>query len=179
MQPGVYEFSTGITNEIPMHPQRITLFALVVALSGAATIARGAPTANSVAEFAVEANRLQTCVKEKLRKDGERPIAVATKNQILITTRFREVTIEELNKIARLPGSVEDWRDGRYRLQFVITPESPGRSSLSATAQILANPSAAYRRRLMNPARPIEGSFVPSNGELEWRWRDILRKSCG
>jgi hypothetical protein len=115
-----------------------------------------------------------------LRKNGERPIAVATKDHTLMTTRFREVTIEELNKIARLPrGSVEDWSGGRYRLQFVITPEGRGHSSLSATAQILANPSAAYRRRLMNPARPIEGSFVPSNGELERRWQDILRRSCG
>jgi|SRR5690242_12404661 len=160
-------------------PTGITLLALALALSDGATIARCAPTANSVAEFAVEANRLQTCVEERLREDGERPIAVATKNQILITTRFREVTIEELNKIARLPGSVRDWRDGRYRLQFVITPEGRSRSSLSATAQILANPSAAYRWRLMRPGRPIEGSFVPSNGELERRCQDILRKSCG
>ena len=157
----------------------ITLLALAVALAGGATSARCAPMANSVAEFAVEANRLQTCVEEKLREDGVRPVAVATKNQILITARFRKVTTEELNKIARLRGSVEDWSDGRYRLQFVITPEGRGRSALSATAQILANPSAAYRWRRMNPARPIEGSFVPSNGELERRWQDILRKSCG
>ena len=164
-----------------MRPQGITLFALAVALAGGATIARCAPTANSVAQFEVEANRLRTCVEENLRKDGERPIAVAMKNQTLITTRFREVTIEELSKIARLRGSVEDWSGGRFRLQFAIRPEGRGRSSLSATAQIFANPSAAYRRRfpLMNPARPIEGSFVPSNGELERRWRDILRKSCG
>ncbi len=162
-----------------MRHQRITLLALAVALAGRATIARCAPTVNSVAEFAVEANRLQPCVEENLRKDGERPIVVATKNQTLITTRFREVTIEELNKIARLGGSAKDWSGGRYRLQFVIRPEGRGRSSLSATAQILANPSAAYRPRLMNPARPIDGSFVPSNGELERRWRDILRKSCG
>jgi hypothetical protein len=162
-----------------MRAPGITLFALAVALSGGAATARCAPTANSVAEFAVEANQLQTCVEGKLRDDGERPIAVATKNQILITTRFREAATEELNKIARLPGSVRDWRDGRYRLQFVITPEGRGGSTLSATAQILANPSAAYRRRLMNPARPTEGSFVPSSGELERRWRDILRKSCG
>ena len=162
-----------------MRPQGITLFALAVALAGGATIARCAPTANSVAQFEVEANRLRTCVEENLRKDGERPIAVAMKNQTLITTRFREVTIEELSKIARLRGSVEDWSGGRFRLQFVIRPEGRGRSSLSATAQIIANPSAAYRRHLVNPARPIEGSFVPSNGELERRWQDILRKSCG
>lgn len=162
-----------------LRPPGITLLALALALSDGATIARCAPTANSAAEFDLEANRLQPCVEENLRTDGERPIAVATKNQTLITTRFREVTIEELNKIARLPGSVRDWRDGRYRLQFVITPEGRGRSSLSVTAQILANPSAAYRRRLMNPVRPIEGSFVPSNGELERRWQDILRRSCG
>ncbi len=104
---------------------------------------------------------------------------MAMKNQTLITTRFREVTIEELSKIARLRSSVKDWSGGRFRLQFVIRPEGRGRSSLSATAQIIANPSAAYRRRLVNPARPIEGSFVPSNGELERRWQDILRKSCG
>jgi hypothetical protein len=181
MQLAIYEFLTEITNDIRWRTQGITLLALAVALCGGAAIAHCAPTANSVAEFDVEANRLQPCVEENLRKDGERPIAVATKNQILITTRFREVTTEELNKIARLRGSVEDWSGGRYRLQFAIRAEGRGRSSLSATAQILANPSAAYRPRfpLMNPARPIEGSFVPSNGELEWRWRDILRKSCG
>jgi hypothetical protein len=162
-----------------LRPTGITLLALALALSDGATIARCAPTANRVAEFTVDANRLQTCVEERLREEGERPIAVATKNQILITTRFREVAIEELTKIARLPGSVGDWRDGRYRLQFIITPEGQSRSSLSATAQILANPSVAYRRHLMNPARPIDGPFVPSNGELERRWRDILRKSCG
>jgi hypothetical protein len=178
MQPDIYEFLTEITKDIRLRTQGIILLALAVALCGGAAIARCAPTANSVAEFDVEANRLQPCVEENLRKDGERPITVPTKNQTLITTRFKEVTIEELNKIARLRGSVEDWSGGRYRLQFVIRPEGPGRSSLSATAQILANPSAGYRRRLMNPARPLEGSFVPSNGELERRWQDILRKSC-
>jgi hypothetical protein len=179
MQPAIYEFLTEITNDIRLRTQGITLLALAVALCGGAAIARCAPTANSVVQFTLEANRLQPCVEENLRKDGERPIAVATKNQTLITTRFKEVTIEELNKIARLRGLVEDWSGGRYRLQFVIMPEGPGRSTLFATAQILANPSAAYRRRLMNPARPIEGSFVPSNGELERRWQDILRRSCG
>ena len=131
-------------------------------------------------EFPISPHRLSVCVARILRERCQTPSIVPQGDRTLLVTPFIQVSADELERIARLRGPSGKWMSGRYRLQFAISGKNSERSELSITSQILANPApGAILPPLMGPGGPMRGMAVPSNGSLERRWREIMRKRCG
>lgn len=136
----------------------------------------------TVAEFSLPAERLRSCIGRVLREHGQTPSALRQQARVLLVTPFTWVSAEELERITRSPGApAGKWTGGRYRLLFAISALNSDRGELTITSQILADPlpGATPGPRLMGPGGPMRGMPVASNGSLERRWREILKKRCG
>ncbi len=156
----------------------LSIVALDVRAFGA--IAAPPPT---VIEFSLSAERLRSCIERVLREHGQTPLTLRQRDRVLLMTPFAWVSADELDRISRTPGgSAGKWTGGRYRLLFTISALNSGGGELAITSQILADPvpGATPGSRLMGPGGgPMRGIPVGSNGSLEGRWREILKKGCG
>lgn len=168
---------TYISRLVALNTLLIPLIALNVKSFGSA-VAPPPPAA----EFSIPADRLRSCIGRVLREHGQTPSALRQKGRVLLVTPFSWISADELERISRRPGgSSGKWMGGRYRLLFAISGLNSDGSELAITSQILADPlpSAAPGARLMGPGGPMRGIVAASNGLLERRWREILKKRCG
>lgn len=132
--------------------------------------------------FASDPERLAPCIEHALRQQGETPATMRQQAQLIVTTPFKWVSADGLKKIARPERiSTGEWIGGRYRVVFIIARERGGHSRLTIIPEIFGEPApgSAKTPPLMGPVGgPMRGVAVGSNGALERRWLEIVKKNC-
>lgn len=134
-------------------------------------------------EFNCASNRLNACIERTLSARGAMVTMTRQQNRLVLATPFKWVSVDGLKQIARPERiSTGDWIGGRYRVVFIIVPERGGHSRLTIIPEIFGEPApgSAKMPPLMGPVGgPMRGVAVGSNGSLERRWLEIVKKNCG
>jgi hypothetical protein len=122
-------------------------------------------------------------MEQMLRARGEMSTSMRQQERLVVTTPFKWISAGGLKKIARPERiSVGEWIGGHYRVVFVIVPERGGHSRLTIIPEIFGEPAPCSSQTppLMGPGGgPMRGVAVGSNGSLERRWMEIVKKNCG